>query len=158
MRLSPLFLKCQLNQAADQIIGAHTALHHQLGIHADAGKARQRIDLVENNSIILYKEIYSGQSFTAKRLESGQGQFPHQIGGFCRNPVGNVQVSAVILIFGFIIVKLFFGCNFAEDRCFGAMIAKNGALYLSSFDKFLYNCLLYYNGFPIVLESQLETL
>ena len=62
MRLSPLFLKCQLNQAADQIIGAHTALHHQLGIHADAGKARQRIDLVENNSIILYKEIYSGQS------------------------------------------------------------------------------------------------
>ena len=67
-RLSIVLLQCQRDQAVERLGIADALVIKQLGVHADRGKARNRIQLVENDlaAVVGDKEVYAGQAAAAE--------------------------------------------------------------------------------------------
>ena len=95
-------LQCQRDQAVEQLGIADALVVKQLGVHADRGKARNRIQLVENDlaAVVGDKEVYARQAAAAKCgvnadsvLTDGRKLL---LGDMCRN----VQTRAFVLVLG----------------------------------------------------------
>ena len=90
-------------------------MFHQLRIHADAGEARQRVDLVQYDAAILREEeIHTGQPLTAQCLICPQSSFPNPVRCLIGDPCRNVQLGGTVDILVVVVVEFRSRLNLAN--------------------------------------------
>src|SRR5665213_1362109 len=141
--LLPMAFQSEIDEPIDQPGVGQAARSPQLWIHADRRKSRQRIDVIEVNfrrfAVLTrsHQEVDAGQTGAIAGPEGGQGHGADTFGVGHADFSGNdadAFVGAVELIFGFVIVKLLGGNDFADNAGFGSVIAEDGNLKLARLD------------------------
>jgi len=84
----------------------------KLWIHADGGKARQRVHLVHEDVFALEEKVDTGESSAAEDLKCLDGKLPDALRAVRRNICGNDEPGSLCIgIFCFIRVKAMAVCR-----------------------------------------------
>ena len=131
-------LHCLFNQFIHQIFLRHTQMLHQLRIHADIGKARQCVDLIQNNAAVLcQEEVYTGQPLAAQHCIGANCCFPDPVRICIRNPCRNIKLGSAVYVFIVIVIEIrsrFDFSHIGSNRC---IITEYSNLQFSSVNEFL---------------------
>src|SRR3984893_12877945 len=109
-RAAPLMTRKRMrDQPVHEISLGQSAGLPKLGIHADRGEARERVDLVDKHVVAFDEEIYPGEARAAEQPKHLNGQLLKTTGLLRRKLCRNQQSGTVrVDIFGLIRIEAVF--------------------------------------------------
>src|SRR5438132_2138929 len=109
----------------------------QLWVHADAGEAGDRVQLVHQEAAAgaLHEEIHARHSRRVDRLEGAQRHLPNGLGDVGVDRRRDHQPRSFVQIFRLVVIELVRRDDFADDRGLRLIIAEDADLQLTSIDR-----------------------
>ena len=138
LRPVPSRLQRKRDQIVQELTVGDAAGLEELGVHGNGRKARNGVDLVEDDlAVCLYKEVDTGQAAAAHGPVDADGKLAHLLGGLLGNAGRDVQVCAVGDIFCVVVIEFRAGVDLAADGGKRIVVAEYGNLDLLPADEFL---------------------
>ena len=111
----------------------------QLGVHADRGKARNRIQLVENDlaAVVRYEKVHAGQAAAAECGINADSVLTDGRNLLLGDVSRNVQTRAFVLVLGVKGVELLCRCDLADRGGLRFEVAEHSALDLVTVNELL---------------------
>src|SRR5690606_1182687 len=127
-------LQAQLDQTVDQFRVRQAGGFPQLGEHADVREAGHGVDLIHPDGLrlLVHEKVHAGQPAPVHRLKRGHGHAAHLLRGGLADAGGNNQLGLTRHVFGFVIVKVARGHDFARNGPLGAVVAQNAAFHFAA--------------------------
>ncbi len=156
-------LQRQLDQPAHQLAVAHACRLPQLRIHADARKARQRVDLVDQHlPLIRQKHIHPRQPGTAQGFKRFDSQRTNALAGFNADIRRHHHLGRLVIdVFAVVGVETVPYHDLAATTGDGILVAQHGAFDFPAFDRRLHQHLFikpegqFYGGMIFSLAAHL---
>ncbi len=141
-----------LHQPVNEIGQRQSRKAPKLGIHGDAGEARQGVDFIHVQRFLVRQEIDPCHAAPADSRKGSNRRRPHLCGQRLRQIRRQLEIGFVLQVLVLVVVEIVARYDLAYRRGFEGFVAENRALQLASSN------LLLHDDRVVELQRELEGL